>query len=54
METADETEMALGSDMMAVAHEGYRLLSGSGKERWAERSLYPIRPVRPAGRNGQS
>ena len=31
METADDTEMALGSDMMAVAHEGYRLLSGSGK-----------------------
>ena len=31
METGDDTEMALGSDMMAVAHEGYRLLSVSGK-----------------------
>lgn len=31
VEKADDTEMALGSDMMAVALEGYRLLEVSGK-----------------------
>lgn len=31
MERAEDTEMALGSDLMAVALEGYRLLSVSGK-----------------------
>lgn len=30
-EKADDTEMALGSDIMSVALEGYRLLSVSGK-----------------------
>lgn len=30
-ERAEDTEMALGSDMMAVAREGYRLLEVSGK-----------------------
>lgn len=30
-ERADDTEMALGSDIMSVALEGYRLLSVSGK-----------------------
>ena len=31
MELADDSEMALGSDMMAISLEGYRLLSVSGK-----------------------
>ena len=31
VEKGDDTEMALGSDMMAVALEGYRLLEVSGK-----------------------
>ncbi|GAB3359122.1 hypothetical protein [Lysobacter tyrosinilyticus] len=31
VEKADDTEMALGSDMMAIALEGYRLLEVSGK-----------------------
>ena len=31
MEKADDTEMALGSDAVAVAYEGYRLLAVSGK-----------------------
>jgi hypothetical protein len=31
VERADDTEMALGSDMMAIALEGYRLLEVSGK-----------------------
>ncbi len=31
VEKADDTEMALGSDIMAVALEGYRLLEVSGK-----------------------
>lgn len=31
MEKADDTEMALGSDMMSIALEGYRLLEVSGK-----------------------
>ena len=31
VERADDTEMALGSDIMAVAMEGYRLLTVSGK-----------------------
>jgi len=31
VEMADDTEMALGSDMMSIAFEGYRLLEVSGK-----------------------
>ena len=31
VERGDDTEMALGSDMMAIALEGYRLLEVSGK-----------------------
>ena len=31
VERGDDTEMALGSDMMAIALEGYRLLDVSGK-----------------------
>ncbi|GAB3380105.1 hypothetical protein [Lysobacter fragariae] len=31
VEKADDTEMALGSDMMSIALEGYRLLEVSGK-----------------------
>ncbi|MFC3550730.1 hypothetical protein ACFOLC_06825 [Lysobacter cavernae] len=31
VETADDTEMALGSDIMSIALEGYRLLEVSGK-----------------------
>jgi hypothetical protein len=31
VEKADDTEMALGSDMMAIALEGYRLLDVAGK-----------------------
>jgi hypothetical protein len=38
METADDTEMALGSDMMAVAHEGYRLLAVPGKSEALKRA----------------